>query len=122
MSRHSDAAAIAQENHKYYFGEYTGVEYRETDRCEWSTITNAIVHGEYISTVQKGMTRAKVTKRDVYCDIGQAGRRINAHIRIGGANGQIYTVVDITTHSGRLQLHLQRADIVEVARPDFRRQ
>lgn len=121
MSRHSENAAIARQNHKYIFGEATGIEYRETANCDWVAIVDGVLHSEFIANVRKGSTFAKVTKRNLFCDASQVSKRINAQVRIGGEWGPTYIVVDITTRgTDRYQLHLQRSEIVEVTRPGYR--
>lgn len=123
MSLHTNNAAVAIANHRVYFGEATGIEYRASKECPWATLEGAVLHGEFVANVRKGNTFAKVTKRHLFCDASQVSKRINAQVRVGGDCGDVYTVTDITTRSAaRYQLHLQRADIVEYTRPGYRKE
>lgn len=125
MSRYSVNAAAAVANHRDYFGDPTGVEYRAGPRCDWAVIPFAVVHGETIGWERVGnnpQTTRRIVKRVVYVDASSLpeGLKLNAQMRIGGACGPVYTVVDMTTRTGRVALHLKRFDVAEVARPNYR--
>lgn len=124
MSLHSDNVTTALANHKAYFGEGSTsaqrVEYRESDKCNWSSIDNAVVHGEFISNVRSGANWSKQTKRNIFCDVTQVTNRVNAHVRVGGDCGQIYNVSEITRKGNRYMLGCTRVATVETTRPDYR--
>lgn len=124
-SRHSANASAAVANHRDWFGDATGVEYRAGPRCDWAVIPNAVAHGETIGWERRGnnpQTTHKVVKRVVYVDVASLpeGLKMHAQIRIGGACGPVYTVCDMATKLERVALHLKRSDVAEVTRPNYR--
>lgn len=120
MSRHSENASIARANHTYYFGETTGVEWRSTKDCDWTTLVGAVVHGEEIKSIRRGNSYAKIIRRQIFVESGTVTLRLHSHVRIGGDCGQIYTVADITTKGSRICLHLQREHPIEITNPNYR--
>jgi hypothetical protein len=124
-SRHSVNAAAALENHRVWFGDAAGVEYRAGPRCDWAIIPYAVPHGETIGWERRGtnpQTTHKIIKRVVFVDLENlpAGLKLNAQIRIGGECGPAYTVVDMVTKLERVALHLKRSDVAEITRPGYR--
>ena len=124
-SRHSANASAAVANHRHWFGDPAGVEYRAGPRCDWAVIPFAVPHGESIGWERRGtnpQTTHRVVKRVVYVDRDTLpeGLKLNAQMRIGGDCGPIYTVCDIVTRVERVALHLRRSDIAELTRPNYR--
>jgi hypothetical protein len=117
-SIYADNAAAAVAAHADYFGE--SVEYRQGPTCDWSTITNCVLHGEEIRHQRRGEKWAKVIRRNAFCSAAAVSGKINAQLRVGGQWGDVYTVTDVTFRGTRAQLHLARAEVVEVTRPGYR--
>ena len=124
MSLHSQNVDAALANHRVYFGEpstsATKAEYRENANVPWRLVDMAVVHGEFLQRVQKGMQTSKEVRRHVFCDAAQITDRLNCHIRIGGVGGQVYSICEITRKGSRMQLHLVRFSAIETTRPDYR--
>jgi hypothetical protein len=120
-SRHAANAAVAAANHAQWFGDPTAAEYREGPNCAWTTLAYAVIHGETIGWVRKGTPQisSKVVRCNIHVPVGTAVR-LHGHVRIGGDCGAQYTIVDILAKSARVQLTLQRADLAEVTRPNYR--
>lgn len=126
MSLHSENVAAAIANHRAYFGENANspnrVEYRPSEEFPWVSVDNAVVHGEFVATVRNGMQSSRQTRRHIFCDLSQISERTNAHVRIGGQCGQVYTVVEFTRKGDRMQLHCVRHALKETTRPNYRSQ
>jgi hypothetical protein len=126
MSLHSQNVDAALANHRVYFGESSDsadkVEYRENANVPWRLVNLAVVHGEFIARVQKGMQTSKEVRRHVFCDANQITDRLNCHIRVGGPSGTIYSITEITRKGSRMQLHLVRYGAIETTRPDYRQE
>jgi hypothetical protein len=126
MSLHSQNVDAALANHRVYFGESSNspdkVEYRENSNVPWRLVDMAVVHGEFIARVRKGMQESKEVRRHIFCDENQITDRLNCHIRVGGPGGTIYSITEITRKGKRMQLHLVRYGAIETTRPDYRQQ
>jgi hypothetical protein len=120
-SRHAANAAVAAQNHADWFGEPTGVEYRATANCTWATLPYAVLHGETIGWVRKGnpQVSSKVVRRNIHVPVGTA-IKLHGNVRIGGDCGPQYTIVDVLAKSARVQVTLQRMEVAEVTRPNYR--
>lgn len=125
MSRYSVNAAAAVANHRFWFGDPAGVEYRAGPRCDWVTVPYAVAHGETIGWERSGSNpqlAKKIIKRIVYVerDVLPEGLKLNAQLRIGGECGPVYTVTDMVTRLERVALHIRRAELAELTRPNYR--
>jgi hypothetical protein len=121
MSQFSINTAAAAAAHRDYFGNPSGVSWRANANCEWETLAGAVVHGEQIRWVKKGnpQVSARVVQRVVYIDTAAAAVNLNAHIKVDDCN-HIYTVVETLVRGYRIALTLQRAEVSEITRPNYR--
>lgn len=121
MSQFSINTAAAAAAHRDYFGNATGVSWRANSNCQWASLPGAVVHGEQIRWVRKGnpQVSARVVQRVVYIDTTAAAVQLNAHLRIDDC-ADVYTVVESLVRGGRIALTLQRAEVSEITRPNYR--
>lgn len=113
--------AAAAAAHRDYFGNPIGVSWRANANCSWATLPNAVVHGEQIRWVKKGnpQVSARVVQRVVYIDTSAAAVALNAHVRVDDC-ANVYTVVETLNRGLRVALTLQRAEVQEITRPNYR--
>ena len=121
MSQFQINTGVAAAAHRDYFGNPTGVSWRGGANCEWATLPGAVVHGEQIRWVRKGnpQVSARVVQRVVHIDTSAAAVNLNAHVKIDDC-AHVYTVVETLVRGIRIALTLQRAEVQEITRPNYR--
>ena len=115
---YSTNANAALDNHRAYFATATVVKYQSSKHADWETLENVVVHREEIVWVTARTGKQKLYKRSIFIDDGSVANRIGALIKIDSC---VYTILAVIPTAARVELRLERRDIVEVTRPDYRR-